>query len=82
MFENVRSSCCMDISSDLHHLFLFGYQPAMQIDVNAAYVRFCVESRGASSRFQRRIIPAHRGMEKGTAVCHGMLECWLALGWR
>ena len=32
---DVRSSCCMDISSDLHHLF-FGYQPAVQIDVNAA----------------------------------------------
>ena len=60
----------------------FGYQPAVQIDVNAAYVRFCVESGGASSRFQSRIIPAHGGMEKGTAVCHGMLECWLALGRR
>ena len=43
----------------------FGYPPAVQIDVNAAYVRFCVESGGASSRLSKSDHSCTRGYGKG-----------------
>ena len=46
-------------------LLSFGYPPAVQIDVNAAYVRFCVESGGASSRLSKSDHSCTRGYGKG-----------------